>query len=391
MPETDRNKLRHTLRVLGREAWCALMLTAALVAGADGVAPPCEGKIEITDNQTNSSDMEVKNPHLVCYDWQTLAAADSLIEPGYECGVSAPFFGTLDGKLIIAGGCNFPFDDPLSVPASSKRAYCGIYAADTASMQWRRIGSLPSPMAYGASATLPRGIVMLAPDRRAWLLTSSGLQALPEMPAAIDNAAAAAVGEKVYIAGGNCNGEPSSALYCLDLARGEWQTLRPMPSGARVQPVMAATGGALYVWGGFTPDGTVHTSGLRYDVDSDTWCALPAPVDADGNELTLAGGVAATLPSGEIVACGGVNKDVFSEALRNQAPDYLLHPAGWYKFNPNILVFNPSVGQWRIPAVTADASRAGAALFVPAGDAFYLFGGELKPRVRTASTLRVSL
>lgn len=328
------------------------------------------------------------------------SAAAPDIEPGYEHGVSAPFFGRIGTRLIIAGGANFPCDDPLA-PDAEKKLYRGIYAAETgtddADIRWHRIGSLPDAMAYGASAMTEHGPVFIGTDRSCRLLEADGtLRDLPAMPVAVDNAAAAAIGNTVYVCGGNVDGKPSSALYAIDLddSTPTWKELRSMPGNPRVQPVMAATSGSLYVWGGFAgkhagKDATIETTGLRYDPANGKWTPQPAPVDAEGNAVTLAGGVAVALTDGRIAALGGVNKDVFLAALRNQAPDYLEHPIDWYRFNQSVMLFDPATETWTIADTTPDTARAGAAAIAgPDGDV-YIYGGELKPRIRTSSTLHL--
>lgn len=381
------------------------------VAEYEGVYYPAEAKI--IGNKIVVKNMNVKNPRYVRYAWQPFTranlvngaglpastfkaeadnAAEFEMEPGYDKGVSAAFFGTLDGRLVIAGGCNFP-EDPLGA-TSVKKNYCGIYAANPTDLQWERIGSLPEAMAYGASAQTEQGPVWIAPNGRVWLLTTEGLQELPSTPEAIDNAAAAAIGNTVYIAGGNVNGKPSRALYALDMDKGEWKKLKQMPGNPRVQPVLASSGGCLYLWGGFAgkhdgKDATLELDGLKYDPKEGKWSKLPAPADASGELLATGGGVAATLPNGKIAVCGGVNKDVFLSALQNQAPDYLMHPIEWYKFNPNVVVYDPAVNDWEVLLSTPDAARAGAALIQVNGELF-LYGGELKPRIRTSETVKIT-
>lgn len=112
---------------------------------------------------------------------------------------------------------------------------------------------------------------------------------------------------------------------------------------------------------------------------------------ADGVEVSLGGGVAATLPDGRIAATGGVNKDVFLSALRNQQPNYLLHPIEWYRFNSRIFVYDPVAGEWQLIADLPDAARAGAAIASDPDGTLYLMGGEVKPRIRTAETLLIEL
>lgn len=386
------------------------------IAEFDGIYFPAEATISPSDNSITLVNMNVKNPRYVRYAWQPFTrsnvvngaglpastfraeatnAADFDPEPGYERGVSAAFSARLGNRLVIAGGANFPCDDPLA-PGAEKQLYRGIYAAevggDTDALIWERIGSLPEAMAYGASAMTDRGPVFIGTNRAAWLLNADGsLTELPQMPAAIDNAAAAAIGNTVYVCGGNVDGTPSTALYALDLDGGKWSKLRKMPGNPRVQPAMAAANGRLWLWGGFAGkhnghDATLQTDGLVYDPATNKWAPLPAPTDAEGNAVSLGGGCAATLADGRIAALGGVNKDVFLQALQNQAPDYLMHPIEWYRFNPNVFIFDPATQTWSVALTTPDAARAGASAIPMPDGSLYLYGGELKPRIRTSET-----
>lgn len=314
-----------------------------------------------------------------------LAATTALTpEPGISYGVSGSFGGMMGNTPVYAGGCNFPFDDPISVPASSKTFYQGIYNALT----HERIGNLPVKTAYGASAQTSRGLVMAGGSTAdCWLLSAeSELSALPSLPATVDNAYACAINDTVYIAGGNYDGQASNRLLALNITAPDsgWIELAPMPGLPRVQPVMAASNGKLYVWGGFfnSPDvKEVHTEGLCYDPASNAWSALPAPAPG----VTLSGGSAATLADGRIVACGGVNRQIFLDAITCQAADYLLHPAEWYQFNPNLYIFHPATLAWTALA-RPELARAGAAVAV-SPEGVLLMGGELKPRVRTPRTV----
>lgn len=398
------------------------------IAEIDGVYFPA--KATIKDNKIILTNMDVKNPKYARYGWQPFSranvinsdnlpastfkvevdnAADFDIEEGLEVGVSACYAGLIGDKLIMAGGCNFP-SEPMA-PGSKKKFYKGIYAADVndPDLGWKRIGSLPEGMAYGASATLPESILLIGGTTADKALSSvlslaadGSVSEMPALPYTVDNMGACVIGRKVYVAGGNAAGVPSNQLLMLDLdnLNAGWVALKPMPGNPRVQPVVAAAVNpkgekCVYVWGGFAgkhngKDATLNTDGLCYIPSKDKWEKMPAPKDALGNEVSLGGGVAVTLSDGTVYATGGVNKDIFLAALQNQAPDYLQHPIEWYRFNPIILNFNPATEKWTIFDTLTDAARAGATAVTGISDDFFIIGGELKPRIRTAEVLRVT-
>lgn len=401
------------------------------VAETDGLYLPATAEI-LDNNVIKLTNMDIKKPRFVRYGWQPFTranlvngeelpastfktevdnAADFDMEPGLEYGISAPFAGMLAGKLVIAGGCNFPTATPFAAGAQ-KKFYKGIYTADPATMQWQRAGSLPEAMAYGATAMLPNAMVMIGgtTDSRSLntvmkLTIEDGnpvIAPLPSLPVTIDNLAATAIGNTIYVAGGNVDGTPSTQLWSMDLDNPEpkWRKLHSMPGNPRVQPVMtAASKGAdgehcLYLWGGFAPkhsgkEATLEVDGLCYTPSENKWRTLPAPTDSTGESISLGGGSICTLSDGTIAATGGVNKDIFLNALRNQAPDYLAHPIEWYRFNPNVLVYDPVQQSWHTALTDPATARAGAAIITGSDRDCYLTGGELKPRVRTPETLHL--
>lgn len=415
----------------GMKSSDGLPLRTFELAETEGAYLPASAEV-INDSTLIIKNMNIKNPRFVRYGWQPFTranlvngeglpastmkmevdnAADFDIEPGMECGVSAPYAGELNGRIIMAGGCNFPVD-PLGA-GSQKKFYRGIYAADPSTMEWHRIGSLPEGMAYGATVALPDRLVLIGgttasrsmTEVSALTLTPDGqakLTPMEPLPVAIDNMAAAVIGHTIYVAGGNNAGTPSRELWSfnLDSDRQGWKRLRAMPGNPRVQPVMAAAKNAeghdvLLLWGGFAGkhgknEATLNTDGLLYNPATNRWSPLPAPVDASGEEISLGGGAATTLSNGLVAICGGVNKDIFLSALRQLPEGYLTHPVEWYRFNPNVLLYNPLTSAWTIAATTPDAARAGAAI-VPLATSFYLLGGELKPRIRTAQTFSLQL
>ncbi|WP_373834128.1 cyclically-permuted mutarotase family protein, partial [Bacteroides heparinolyticus] len=335
-------------------------------------------------------------------------------EKGFELGVSACFAGVVNGRLLMAGGCNFP--DVPAADGGRKRYYRGIYAAPLPAdsvLLWRKVGELPMPLAYGASVPTADGLIciggMNAEGSTAGVcrisLTGDGksvrIEPLPSLPYALDNLTGSLMGNTVYVAGGNRQGAASNTFLCLDLERpGEgWKELTPFPGNPRIQPVSAGVhvDGAyrFFLWGGFAPasqgrEATLSVNGYCYDPTFDTWIPVPTPTGRNGESVSLGGGTAVALADGRILCMGGVDKDIFLSALRSPAKDYLRHPAEWYRFNRRILLYDVAANSWQEVAEVADAARAGAALVGGNGACFYI-GGELKPGIRIPGVTKINL
>ena len=157
-----------------------------------------------------------------------------------------------------------------------------------------------------------------------------------------------------------------------------------------MQPVAAAYNDKLYVWGGFYADGEqskVHTDGYVYDVNAKEWGALSAPRSADGEEMTLSGGIA-WADGDHLYATGGVNRTIFLDAISGRyecvkKDDYLKQPIDWYKFSGNLYVFDAVAGQWLTTTFANQALARAGAQAVPTPLGVYYIGGELKPALRT--------
>lgn len=146
---------------------------------------------------------------------------------------------------------------------------------------------------------------------------------LPSLPMTIDNMAGALIGDLLYIVGGNVNGVPSADMYSLDLSNMDkgWQKEPGVPGEPRVQPVCAAQGGKLYVWGGFAPaadgrEATLSVDGYVYSPETRVWTSVATPVDKEGKSISLGGGAAVPWGEEAILCIGGVNKDIFLKALQ---------------------------------------------------------------------------
>lgn len=327
-------------------------------------------------------------------------------EQGFDKGVSACYCGVINGYLYIAGGCNFP-DKPVA-EGGKKRFYKAIYAAklnaDSDRLEWKTVGQMPQPAAYGVSVTYENSLIFVGGNNETGGLTTAirlrptatGMQqeALPCLPHALDNMAGAVVGHILYVVGGNCEGVATQKVWSLDLkntAKQGWKEEPSIPGIARVQPIAATLeGGLLGVWGGFAPKtdskaAQLAMNGASYNAGCGTWTALPVPTDAIGEEVFTGGATAIATPQKGVVVVGGVNKDVFLAAINKLPEGYLLHEPEWYRFNQRVLCYRN--GNWTQLLQHPSVARAGCALAYWDGWV-YVVGGELKPGIRTPEIVR---
>ena len=374
-----------------------------------------DNKIFSNKAQVNTKRLTISTVLIVLFTAYTMAQNSNPIqrlvgfpteEQGFDKGVSACYCGVINGYLYIAGGCNFP-DKPVA-EGGKKRFYKAIYAAKLNAegnrLEWKTVGQMPQPAAYGVSVTYENSLILVGGNNETGGLTTAirlrptatGMQqeALPNLPHALDNMAGAVVGHILYVVGGNCEGVATQKVWSLDLkntAKEGWKEEPSIPGIARVQPIAAALSGDLLgVWGGFAPKtdskaAQLAMNGASYNAGCGTWTALPAPTDAIGEEVFTGGATAIATPQKGVVVVGGVNKDVFLAAINKLPEGYLLHEPEWYRFNSRVLCYRD--GTWTQLLQHPSVARAGCALAYWDGWV-YVVGGELKPGIRTPEIVR---
>lgn len=325
-------------------------------------------------------------------------------------GVSALYAGICEGQLLMAGGCNFP-----NVPVADggkKVFYDGIFAASltgSTQLQWKQVGQLPEASAYGVTVAAEGSLICVGGNTATRSLSdvyrlslqegAVQMDSLPSLPVTIDNMAGAVLDNVLYIVGGNVNGIPASSVYSLNLTNLDegWKEEASVPGHPRVQPVCAAQGGKLYVWGGFSTAGegreaTLSVDGYAYTPATKEWKQVATPVDETGTAVSLGGGVALPLGEDAILCAGGVNKDIFLQALQgiHKGKEYLSRPVEWYQFNRKLLKYDVKNDRWTCLGDYEQGARAGAAM-VSDGSSYYIINGELKPGIRTKDINRFKI
>ena len=307
-------------------------------------------------------------------------------DAAYAKGVSAPFCGVVGDALVVAGGANFP--DKSLLEGGAKRVYADIWAHTDG--EWAHVGVLPDSTAYGATFAVDGALVLaggnvcgVTTDKVYELSLQGGaavLRALPPLPEPMEQCGWTRDGDRLYLAGG----VGTTAVYACTIGEYVWTRLADLPEPL-VQPVAFASGGSLYVWGGFNPETLeVFDKGLviSSEVEKSLW--REAPSIPDGG--TFVGATGATLPDGRLAVVGGVNRAIFARALHNTPEDripYLSKEPAEYQFRQAVYAFDPVSGAWTLLGADPACALAGPGVAVRPDGGFFVVGGELKPGVRS--------
>jgi solute:Na+ symporter, SSS family len=247
--------------------------------------------------------------------------------PGHHVqkGMAGVFSGIVDGKLIIAGGANFP--DKLPWDGGIKTWWDDIYVYDTraASPRWEvHHQKLPFPIGYGVSINLPEGLLCIGggDDKRSysdvflirWNDGRLEFDEWPSLPVPLAYSAGALVDGRIYIAGGEDYSNPGATSYffVLDTRAREkgWIQLNPWPGPPRSFAVAAAQSDGFdycfYLFSGrnygpYKPL-DVLVDGYEYNPRTNSWRRL----DSDsGPEFPVMAGTAVASGTNHILLFGG--------------------------------------------------------------------------------------
>jgi SSS family transporter len=317
-----------------------------------------------------------------------------------ELGVAGPFVGVHGEALVVAGGANFA----RPVWENDKQWVDEIHVLTPSSdgYQWLDGGRLPRPLAYGVSISTPEGIVCLGGndaqntfDEAHLLVWNSQTKAIEQqplarLPAPVAYAAAAKIGDAIYLVGGQHGSDLLTATancWRLDWspqkppAERTWEVLPPGPAPSRAfHMVVAQHNGyddCLYVMSGRRQQGEqveFLVDNWEYNPRTKLWrrrADLPRCATA---------GTAAPWGQSHLFVLGGADGTLFARAdeLRDN------HPG----FPKSALAYHTITDRWTsagpIPQnqVTTTAVRW--------GDRIVVASGEIRPRVRTPSVWSIA-
>ena len=297
-------------------------------------------------------------------------------------GLGGVYSGFVNGKLLIAGGSNFPFR--TDTERGDKFYWSDIYVQD--GDQWHIFSDiLPSPSAHGFSIQVPDGLLCIGGNNSTkchddvFIISLDSdntpkIHTLPSMPFPLTEMAGGCIGSKVYIAGGHTsvsNPISQNILLSFDLKTHKWEELKPWNGEARSILVGAVQSdgidNCLYIFGGRN-----FKDGKQWDDVSDCWKYNPrlgtwSQIDGD---FPITGGSATALGANHILLAGGTHRNI---GTQNKVR--LFHTI-------TNTVIEHEVDGALIPISTSLAKN---------DKEFYITSGEQAPAVRTPVILKGSL
>lgn len=195
-------------------------------------------------------------------------------------GYAGLYAGVVNGALVVAGGANFPEGMPWE--GGLKQWHNDVYALDTPTGEWRRVGDLPQDLGYGGTAELGESLLLVGGSdaerhhASVWKLrlqsTGPAFERMPDLPAPVANFALVQIGAMVYLLGGAHSPDGDTAepiFWALNTSRPDmtWEVLEPWPGPGRIFPVAGVQDGAVYLMSGAElfqgEDGKVQRRYLR--------------------------------------------------------------------------------------------------------------------------------
>jgi solute:Na+ symporter, SSS family len=346
-------------------------------------------------------------------DWQPLPPLPDPI------GVAGPFVGTHRGGLVVAGGANFASADAADIWDVSKCFHAAAFVlarqgAGAVPYAWQTGFALGKPIAYGASASTPAGIVcaggedgtqvfadafLLTWDPAAKKLTHAPL---PPLPASSTAGGAAVVGNHVYVVAGQDGlGLDSAtdriwrlAVDAIGTPAARWEPLPAVPGGPRAFAIVAVQhdgfADCLYVIGGRRQKpGTADLAGVEPLADCHEFSPARHAVDPASGwrrranaPVPLMAGTAAAFRRSYLVVLAAA--DAESLALVASDPEFAKRHPG---FPRQAWAYHTIADTWTSAGETPTCQVTTTAVVFDGGVA--IVSGELKPRVRTRDAWQV--
>lgn len=360
------------------------------------------------------STTETMDTSALSIEWKTetqLPAPEGYTE---SLGVAGAFVATLGDFLVVAGGTNFPKGHPFFDKAQ-KHYYPDvfIYHIEENGLRLVEHHLLPEGIAYGATVVANSAMYLVGGET-----TNTALNSVLKITLGTDGTmhcstvailpftwaygGAAIAEEQLYLFGGRVDDQGSNSVFRLPLHQAlatKPEVVSQIPGAIQRQDFPhIQIGKQFYLFGGVDPSGFesgfVLNDTLIFDLATMQWDS-GAPIQLEKQPFSVAGGAAVQLNEHQVLLLGGVNYQVFNDAMTQlsslQGEDLLAFKQGYFSksieevgFSRKQLIFGlQSLGwQWLNRDVPFPGG-AGPLHLSTHKDLIFWVSGEVKPGVRT--------
>ena len=322
--------------------------------------------------------------------------------------------GVHNATIIVGGGANFP--DGLPWKGGKKSYSDKLYVLDGGKWQLSN-QTLPSPLAYGASVSIPDGILVIGGENGSsttkqvlaikYNPVSSAIEITeyPPLPEPLAYTAAVVEDGYAYVVGGKNDEKCVNSFYRLSLEdKKEWEKLTDFPGSPRAVHAISVQetkdSRKLFVIGGRNQNAgkksETLTDYLSYDLRKGVW-NNEGTLLIDDKPRVLMGASAETMGSMHLMVYGGSDEILFDQletialelaqtqndsivAKLTAKNDKILsaHPG----FSKEILGYNTITQKWFLYDSLPDKIPV-TALSFKKDDEFFIVSGEISPGIRT--------
>ena len=239
-------------------------------------------------------------------------------------GLAGAIAGVTDGVLLLGGGANFPDLPPWDGGSKKIQHDVFVYKKEGRKLSLLTQDRMPEGLAYGASLGLPRGLLVIGGETSKGKTSSCrllkfdahakkiALMDYPDLPFPMANMGATYIGDKIFVAGGECQDGVSDQVLQLDLqdlASG-WIQVGTLPYAVSHLQLVADNLNRLYVVGGRKANNdrpsTLYPGLMRSSDGGNHWTKLrDIPFNA-------AAGVACILPDNGLWLLSADRGDTFN-------------------------------------------------------------------------------
>ena len=269
------------------------------------------------------------------FSWARVAELPVVNGADKSFGVAGAFAGISNNVLIVAGGANFPEGMPWM--GGRKVYHDEIYVLErNPNGQYAWLNSITSrlknKLAYGASVSIPDGIVCIGGENESgfsdevflikWNTNQKNIvfRSLPNLPIALANACATHIGNCIYVSGGEDADRALDNFFALDLddLHPQWKSLPAVPlamSNSVAISLPDDKGPCIYIVGGRSKTlsgiSKLHNTVFRYEPVNKRWKRL-APISDGKHTINLSAGTGFAIDENKILLTGGDRGDIFN-------------------------------------------------------------------------------